>query len=174
MKIKYVLIILATFLFVNHGIVFANGRSVGVSESDALTSCKCIDKNGNEYMMNEVSLITNEQGRFRGLPAKNGLASAKLSLYRLEYIEFTGNEAGNYKEGFAKAKVKFKQGNNEKKYEIFVGIPDDPLRLKGLDEDSVEIHIKLIDCKKIFFLDYTEFDNEKSLLPPPGAFGPVN
>ena len=169
MKIKNLLIILAIFLFVNHGIVFANGRSVGVSEDDVLTSCKCIDKNGNEYMINKVSIITKEQGQFRGLPAKKGLASAKLSLYRLEYIDFTDNEAADYKQGFTKAKVKFKQGNNEKEYEIFVGISDDPLRLSGFDEDSVEIHIKLIDCKKVLFLDYAIIDNEETLLPPPST-----
>lgn len=169
MKIKYILIILAIFLFINHGVVFANGRSVGVSEYDVLNSCKCIDKNGNEYMINKVSIITKEQGRFKGLPAKKGVASAKLSLRQLEYIDFTDYEAGDYKEGFAKAKVKFKRENNEKKYKIFIGMPDDPLRLKGLDEDSVEIHIKLIDCKKIMFLDYYKFGDEKSPLPIPGG-----
>ncbi len=156
MKLRNILIVLVTLQIVNHVVVFANGRSVGISEEDVKFSCTCIDKDGNEYQIDKLSIETNEKDLLNRLPAKEGISSASLSLMKLNHIEFSEIGTENNKEEYLKATVMFNFGDIVKEYFVFVGTNEDSVYLKGVDKDSIEISIKLKDCKKVLFKGFSK------------------
>ncbi|MHC4267865.1 MAG: hypothetical protein ACYSTS_05315 [Planctomycetota bacterium] len=163
MKLRNILIILMISQIVNHVVVFANGRSVGISEEDVKFSCTCIDKNGNEYQIDKLSIETNEKDLLNKLSAKEGIASVNLSLTKLDQIEFDEIGTENNKDGYLKATVMFNYGNIVKEYFIFVGTNENSVYLKGINENSIDISIALKDCKKVLFKGFSKDYQE---LPP--------
>ncbi len=164
MKLKNILIILAIFQIVNHAAVFAGFIEHNSEESkeDVKYSCTCIDKSKNEYILDKISIETKGTIQTNNLTVKNGLSLIDLFFNNLYYINFNENEKEINEEGYVKAKVKLYDQETEKEYLICVGTTDDPVYLKGIDEDSNKISIKLKDCKKVLFKDFSKDYQEKA------------